>query len=216
VLAVAGATEASANNVDIFLRTYDASTSSQTATIALGGPGHDGARGVAIDSRGDVLITGYYANQANLGDGTLTVYTDGTGFSDAFVAKYSAGARVWTHIAASNVNENRGRDLPAGIAVLGDDDPVVVASTESSRFTPDSSVAAVLTGQCCGPRYYVARYASATGSFKQWHMDPVLNRSYLLPSGIAVRNGSGIFGVVPQLRDNRDVVDVRSFGRLFP
>jgi uncharacterized protein (AIM24 family) len=51
------------------------------------------ATGVAVDANGNVLMTGYFLSDINLGGGTLST----RGGSDAFVAKFSStGTHVWS------------------------------------------------------------------------------------------------------------------------
>src|SRR5262249_49937472 len=59
----------------------------------LGGSGNDGPSRLAIDSAGNVLLTGIYDGTADFGGGPLAF----SGLSDVFLAKYSKeGTHRWS------------------------------------------------------------------------------------------------------------------------
>jgi len=75
----------------------------------LGGTADDYGYGVATDSAGDVVVTGYFQNTADFGTGPLA----SAGASDVFVAEYSpAGAPRWARRAGGSGSED-GRAIAA-------------------------------------------------------------------------------------------------------
>ncbi len=78
---------------------------------AWGGNTIDTVQGIAADKNGDVVITGKFYGNTNLGDGPKT----GAGIFDAFLAKYSGvdGAHIWSKIFGST-------DIDAGFGVTTD------------------------------------------------------------------------------------------------
>ena len=81
----------SAGGTDVYLAKYAANGAFQWAQ-RFGGTGTDRGKGVAIDSSGNILITGLFGGTVSFG-GTALVGTSASGF----VAKYSpSGAHVWS------------------------------------------------------------------------------------------------------------------------
>jgi PKD repeat protein len=79
---------------------------------ALASSGNSRVYGLAVESGGDVLATGFFEGTADLGTGPLVAQ----GISDTFVARYagSNGAHVW-----SRSFPNDGTDTGYGIALAG-------------------------------------------------------------------------------------------------
>ena len=95
----------SAGATDIYLAKYAANGAHQWSQ-RFGGTGTDRPKGVAVDSSGNILITGYFGGTVGFG-GTALVGTSASGF----VAKYSSsGAHVWSRrltTGTSSVDEGR-------------------------------------------------------------------------------------------------------------
>lgn len=90
----------SAQSAPVSATTWD------TATVLLGTPANDYGRGVALDSSGNVYVTGWTA-------GLLDGYPN-PGGADVFVAKYnSSGVKQWTRLlgTAGVVDPDAGIDL---------------------------------------------------------------------------------------------------------
>ncbi|MBA4811897.1 MAG: SBBP repeat-containing protein, partial [Acidimicrobiales bacterium] len=80
-------------------------------TTTLGGTGDDRPHSVAVDSAGNVHVTGYFRGAVDFGAGDVT----SAGSADAFVTKYNAaGAHQWTTTFGGT-----GPDLAKGVAVDG-------------------------------------------------------------------------------------------------
>jgi hypothetical protein len=81
----------SAGNQDIYLVKYSA-TGNYLWSFRLGGTSNEVPKGIAIDSGGNVVITGFFGGTVDFGGGALTGSS-----ASGFVAKYSsAGAHLWS------------------------------------------------------------------------------------------------------------------------
>jgi hypothetical protein len=121
---------------------------------AISGNRVDKAGGIAVDSNGDVVITGYYANSVNAGGGTL-------GCADSrnmLVAKYTAGgSHLWSQCVAAG-----GGSLTANaIAIDGSGNVVVVGDFSGTVAFGSQSLTSV-----GGTDVFVAKYT--TNGFLQW------------------------------------------------
>jgi hypothetical protein len=106
-----------AGDLDVFLAKYDPSGVLLWVKRA-GGVGEDFGKDIAIDSTGNIVITGGFEGTATFGGLGLV----STGAIDAFVAKYDAnGDVVWARRAGGEVN-----DLAFGITTAGVTDDVFV------------------------------------------------------------------------------------------
>jgi hypothetical protein len=81
----------------------------------MGGAGYDEARGVAVDTLGNVYITGSYEGDA-LGDGTTAHFGEhtlgGTGWADVFVTKLDAnGTFLWADGLSGITSSGGGFDI---------------------------------------------------------------------------------------------------------
>jgi chitodextrinase len=78
---------------DIYVAKYSSTTGAHMWSKQLGGSGNDIGYSVAVDSSGNVVITGYFSGTVDFGGGPLT----SAGSYDIFVAKYSSsGAHLWS------------------------------------------------------------------------------------------------------------------------
>jgi hypothetical protein len=133
----AGTTLSNFSFGDVFIAKYlPDGTVSWAARIASGAASAaDDGRGIAVDSSGNVLVTGNYSstplNVYNQGPtGSIGATITATNFSNCFIAKYSsAGAVVW----ATQI-QGTGFEIGRGIAVdsLGS---VLVTGTYTSAMT---------------------------------------------------------------------------------
>ena len=77
---------------DIFVAKYT-SAGAHVWSKSFGSTGDDRGNGVAVDSSGNVVVTGYFTNAVDFGGGALP----NAGLKDIFLAKYSAaGTHVWS------------------------------------------------------------------------------------------------------------------------
>ena len=95
----------------------------------LGGSSNDGATGVAADSLGNTLMTGW-TSSADFSGANNTYYNGGQFGEDAFVAKVNdEGTLVWvTYLGGSNM------DYGTGIAVDSGGNALVTGYTDSTDF----------------------------------------------------------------------------------
>ncbi|RFS17842.1 SBBP repeat-containing protein [Emticicia sp. C21] len=98
----------SSGGADIFLAKYT-STGTLIWITTAGGSGTDASNDVAVDSNGDVYITGYIEATAHFNGSTLI----SSGSTDVFIAKYSStGVFQWVNRGGSTLN-----DLAFSIAI---------------------------------------------------------------------------------------------------
>jgi hypothetical protein len=144
----------SADSMDIFVAKYNHNGELLWAKSA-GGAGLDLARGIAVDSAGNIYVTGGFSGAATFGQGdpNPTVLTNSGGY-DIFIAKYNHnGELIW----AKSVNGDS-NDYTDGIAVDGDGNIYVTGYfLSSATFGQGNPNPIVLTS----PGYYdvfVAKY----------------------------------------------------------
>jgi hypothetical protein len=118
-----GGSTLSSNSRDAFLAKYSPYGGHLLSRI-YGGSSTDEATGVAVDSSGNAVITGYFQNSASFGGGTFT----SAGSYDIFVARYSnSGQHRW-----SRREGGTSRDQGRSIAVDGSGNIVLGAYFEGS------------------------------------------------------------------------------------
>ena len=95
---------ASYGGYDMFLARFS-STGSHLWSKVFGSANDDFGHGLALDSNGNILVTGSFVSSINFGAGAIT----GKGGYDVFVAKFtSAGANVWSKdFGNTNIDEGR-------------------------------------------------------------------------------------------------------------
>ncbi|MCG8422447.1 MAG: SBBP repeat-containing protein [Proteobacteria bacterium] len=148
----------------------------------MGSMGKDSARGVAVDHQGNVALTGYYSDGADLGDGSSVAAQN----VDVFVAKYGPGGdQVWSAHAGGkgeDVGNAVAFDPQGNVIIVGlFTDRVAIGQTILAgagsddafiaKFGPDGTVlwARQLGGIDSDAAYHVAASSSSivvTGSFK--------------------------------------------------
>jgi hypothetical protein len=112
---------------DMFVAQYSSATGAHQWSKRFGGQyASDDARGVAVDSLGNVYITGMYSGTVNFGGANLTVPF--TSDLDVFVLKLtSGGAHVWSKNFPNDAN-----DIGYAIAVDGPGNVVIAGSLFNS------------------------------------------------------------------------------------
>jgi hypothetical protein len=68
---------------DIFVAKYASANGAYLWSDQFGGTGYDNGNGVAVDSAGDIVVTGFFQNVANFGGLSLT----SVGSNDFFISK---------------------------------------------------------------------------------------------------------------------------------
>src|SRR5437867_626894 len=134
---------------DLFVAKYAGSTGAHVWSRRAGYVNFDEAFGVAVDSHGDVLVTGYFEQLANLGGGALLAVG---GSRDIFLVKYAGvdGQHVWSQsMGGPYVDEGR------AVAVDEDDNVVV---TGVFQYTADFAGQALVGG---GDEAFVAKFSPA-------------------------------------------------------
>jgi LruC domain-containing protein len=115
--------QTSAGGLDLTVARYDAQTGAELWLVQLGGAGDETARGVTVDSSGNVYVVGEttssFSGQSNAGQG------------DAFVAKLDgAGVLQWvTFIGGA------GNDAAYDVAISPQQEVLVVGGTTSSSLS---------------------------------------------------------------------------------
>jgi hypothetical protein len=106
---------------DIFIASYDP-LGVHRWSKRFGGAGEDWSAGVAVDSTGNVTVTGFFSQTVDFGGGPLT----SAGAGDIFVASYgSQGAYRWSSRFGSTAD-----DFGRGVAIDGSDNVIVTGACE--------------------------------------------------------------------------------------
>jgi hypothetical protein len=106
---------------DLFVAKYDPS-GKLLWSFAGGGSNEDRAQGVAVDSGGNIYVTGFFVD--NMVFGGIALNSAGQGDADLFIAKFSpAGNLIWVIPGGGT-----GADLGRGITVAAGGDVVVTGS----------------------------------------------------------------------------------------
>jgi hypothetical protein len=110
-----GANLTSAGLGDLFVAKYSA-TGQHLWSKRFGGTGDDIVYGIAVDTAGDVVLTGQFTNTVNFGDTALTALTS-AGYGDVFLAKLlgGSGGHSWSKRFGSTTRT----DVAYGVAVDG-------------------------------------------------------------------------------------------------
>ncbi|WP_264519642.1 SBBP repeat-containing protein [Flavobacterium sp. N1994] len=148
----------SAGGTDIFIAKYDASGNYVWAKN-MGGTNYDYGSSMAVDSSGNVLVTGYFAGTADFDPSASTANLTSVGASDIFIAKYDAsGNYVW----AKNIG-GTGYGYGYSVAVDSNGNVLVTGNFSSTAdFDPSASTANLTsTG---GYDIFVAKY-DASGNY---------------------------------------------------
>lgn len=163
---------------DAFVLALNANGNGLVYSTYLGGTGLDTADAVAIDSTGNVYVTGmttssdFPTNEAY--DSTLD------GLSDAFVTKLNSSGSAWVYSTYLGGND---KDLGSGIAVEGDN-AYVIGSTFSNNFPTQNPYQASIKG---ASDVFVTKFNSAGDSldFSTYLGGDDVDTGY----GIAIHNG---------------------------
>lgn len=131
---------------DIFVSTFNATGSKLLYSTYLGGSGYEGSFAAAIDSVGNVYVSGltYSADfpvTAGAAQGTLA------GSDDAIVAKINPLSSGAASLVYSTYLGGSGADVGAGIAVDSQGNAYVSGQTMSSDFPVVNPIQAALNGQ---------------------------------------------------------------------
>src|SRR6266404_3675103 len=136
-------------NSDAFVAKINPAGSALVYSSYLGGSGNDGGDSIAVDSAGNVYVTGS-ASSTNFPTVSPLQPTYGGGNSDAFVAKINATGSALVY---STYLGGSGDDLGLGIAVDSAGNAYVTRSTTSSDFpvTPGAFQMTCNGGSNCAP-----------------------------------------------------------------
>jgi uncharacterized protein (AIM24 family) len=166
----------SAGNSDIFVAKYNSSGILQWVQNA-GGVSYDFSNDIAIDTDGNVFITGSFQGTASFG----TVSKTSTGSNDTFLAKYnSSGILQWVQTAGGTSN-----DTSMGVTV--DYDGNVLITGNFQRTASFGTVSKTSNGY---NDIFVAKYSSS--GILQW-VQTAGGISYDGSSDIAVDTDGNVF-----------------------
>jgi hypothetical protein len=144
-----GGALASVGLQDVFLVKYSA-TGAHLWSRRFGGSLVDVGSGVAVDSGGNIYVTGTFEGTAAFGGGSLT----SAGGKDVFVAKYtSAGSFVWSKRFGGSSH-----DYAGGIAVDGAGDVAI-----AGRFQGSINFGGGNLTSAGGEDAYLAKLSGASG-----------------------------------------------------
>jgi hypothetical protein len=135
------ATNSNSGNSDAFVAKFNSSDQLQWSTY-YGGTGNDFNSGIALNSGGDIFITGTTASTSGLptpnpgGAYNDASFNGGTGYGDSYLAGFtSAGTNFWgTYLGGS------ADDVGFDIAIDFYDDVFVTGRTKSSNFPVQNPV----------------------------------------------------------------------------
>ena len=132
---------------DIFVAKYSG-TGQHLWSKRFGGSGDEVINGLAVDSAGDVALTGKFQGSVSFGGGTLA----SAGGDDAFVVKLSssAGAHAWSKGFGST-----GQDITTGVAVDGSDNVVITGQFSGTVAFGGGALSSL------GVDVFAAKYTSA-------------------------------------------------------
>ncbi|MFT3768323.1 MAG: hypothetical protein QM820_22970 [Minicystis sp.] len=120
-----GPLPAKAASVDVFIASLDP-TGHHLWSGSTGSAGSQSAAGVALDARGNIVVTGTFQEQVDFGTGPFDAL-----FFDTFVASFGPdGQTLWAkHFSDDPQSPNGiGKSTPSGI-VLGGDDSIVLGGS---------------------------------------------------------------------------------------
>jgi len=167
----------SAGVTDIFVARYNAAGQVLWARRA-GGPGYDTAKGVALDTGGNIYVTGAYEGVADFGTNSLT-NTTLTSYSDIFLARYdAAGNSVWARSAGAEFAHDEG----TAVAVDGVGNVLVAGRSVLETF---AGVPVANTG-----RILVAKFTSAGTEVWAWKAGSYSGGNLDIATGVAA-DGAG-------------------------
>jgi hypothetical protein len=126
----------------------------------IGGSGHDYGNAIAVDTYGDIYVTGTFAGTVDFDPGSGTANLTAAGGDDAFVARYDAsGNYVWAFRLGG---AGSGGDLGKSIAVdAGGNVYVAGGFASTTDFDPGSGTANLSPGSYATA--FIARYNSSGG-----------------------------------------------------
>ncbi|HEX6789936.1 MAG TPA: FlgD immunoglobulin-like domain containing protein [Candidatus Krumholzibacteria bacterium] len=108
MMTIGSTTLTSAGSYDVFLAKFDANGAYQWCQ-RFGGTGLDGARAVAVDGAGNIVMTGYFRAPVSFGGAALA----GRAALDIFVARFNTnGGHLWSQWYGSS-RDDEGQDIAA-------------------------------------------------------------------------------------------------------
>ncbi len=153
---IGGQSLTSAGTNDAFVAKLDAATGDAVWAVRFGSTDLDSTAGIAVDTSGDVIVTGKFKGAVNFGGGALT----SAGDSDIFVVKLAGatGAHVWSKRFGGTGNDGSG-----GAVVTSATGEVVVGGAYGSSSITFGGSALTNAGPGVGD-LYLAKLANADGA----------------------------------------------------
>lgn len=141
-----GGPRASAGNTDGFVVKYD-SSGARLWDRTFGGTSSENPQALAVDTNGDVLVTGYFLGASNFGASA--------GLQDVFVAKYSGadGSPLWSKRFGAQDS-----DVGYGIAIDPRNNDIVV--TGQFQWTVSFGGTSLVSHLVGAPDIFLAKYSS--------------------------------------------------------
>lgn len=154
-------TVTSKGSSDIFMVKYDSSGNYLWA-ISIGGTGIDRGRGIAVDSLGNVYITGQFADLVDFDPGPNVTTLASAGATDVFLAKYDPnGNYIWAIKMGGAVSHDIGIDVeidPFGNVCL------TGCFVGSVDFDPGANSATLVSSSPSNYDIFLAKY-DASGNY---------------------------------------------------
>ncbi|MCB9284288.1 MAG: T9SS type A sorting domain-containing protein [Lewinellaceae bacterium] len=118
----------SAGGTDIFVAELDCSGNFIRA-YSMGGPGNDGATGLAVDAEGNHFTTGYFQNTADFDPDAGTYELTSNGMTDVFIQKFNINGHFQWARSIGGLYSDLGRvikmDILGNVVIAGNFDRVV-------------------------------------------------------------------------------------------
>ena len=156
--------------------------------IAIGSSGDDEGHDLAIDSNGDVVITGQFAGTVDFDPGSGNVSLVSRGGTDGFVARYGSDGVFKSVAQFGGPGDDAGNAI-----VLRTDRDVIVGGTFNNVATFGSALAPQLLTSAGGFDFFVARLAPTLGL--QWAVRGGGSGNDVIGTGGIVATASGVIYV---------------------
>lgn len=178
----------SAGNSDMFLATYDGASGELLDLLGVGGSGNDSGEGVTADNEGNVVVAGYFTNEANFAPFAADPEVVSGAGATGFVVSYNDdGDLNWV-----NAVQSEGQIRFGG--VLHDDGELrsVGRYSLNTDFDPSEGVTDYTTAANSNTDFFVATYQTSNGALSNAFSSDDQLGGTCETNGLVERNSGGI------------------------